>query len=633
MAACISEGQRVAIAGRIWRILVGVKDGLALILLLAFFAILFMLLSSGPDPRDNRGGALLLDLYGTIAEQPEAVDPRELLTGGGSPAPQYRLRDILHALDTAVTDDDIKTVVLDLDSFMGGGQTDLQRIGAALDKVRAAKKPVLAFATGYTDDGYLLAAHASEVWLDPMGAVLFTGPGGSRPYFKGLADKIGANVHVYRVGKYKSFVEPYVRTEGSPEAKQEDKVLYDALWAEWNADVAKARPKAKVVAMAQQPAAQLAAAGGELSKAALQLGLVDKLADRTAFGARVAQLSGNDDDDVPGAFNASTLASYVAANPPESGSENIGIITIAGEIVDGHAPAGMAGGDTISSLIHTALAEQDLKALVVRVNSPGGSAFAAEQMRRAIMNAKKKGIPVVVSMGNVAASGGYWVSMTGDTVFAEPSTITGSIGVFSILPTFENSAAKIGVTSDGVRTTPLSGQPDILSGTSPETDALMQAGVEDIYRRFTTLVAEKRKLPLSKVLEVAEGRVWDGGAARQLGLVDRFGSLDDAVAEAAKLAKIDAGDVNRVYLEGGSDFVSSLLGGMMGAKARPARTDMFTTLSLRQQALTFAALQDASRIASGPAIQLRCIQCPAPRLARQRASISSGLAGLYFSTR
>lgn len=602
----------MALAGRIWRLLVGIKDALALLALLVFFAALFMLLSSAPDARDNRGGALLLDLNGSVTEQPTAMDPRDLLSGA-APVAEYRLRDVVRALEAAAGDDDIKAVVLDLDSFGGAGFANLQRIGDALQKAKAAKKRVLAFATGYSDSSYALAAHADEVWLDPMGAVLFTGPGGSRPYFKGLAEKLGATVNVYRVGKYKSFVEPYTRSEASPEAKLEDQQLYDALWSEWLADVAKARPKAKVALMANEPAARIAAQSGEFAKAALADGLVDRLGDRTAFGNRVAELTGRDDDGAPGDFNASTLSSYIAANPEEAGSEAIGIITIAGDIVDGHAPAGTAGGETISGLIHDALAKEEMKALVIRVNSPGGSAFASERIRRAILEVKAKKIPVVVSMGNVAASGGYWVAMTGDTVFADPATITGSIGVFSVFPTFENSLPKIGVTADGIQTTPLSGQPDLLRGTNATTDALMQAGVEDIYRRFTTMVAEQRKLPLAKVEEIAQGRVWSGGTARQIGLVDRFGSLDDAIAEAAKLAKVDADDIRRVWIEPQGGFVSGLLGGLVKLQPAPVPTDIFTRLVREQQALTMTAMLDAQAVAQGPAVQVRCITCPASR--------------------
>ncbi len=607
-----------------WALLVGIKDALVLLAMLAFFGGLYALLSSTPNPNDGKDGALLIALEGPIVEQREVLDPRDLLFGQSPVNRQYELSEILQALKAAETDDDIKTVVLDLDSFSGGGQVALENVGAALDRVKAAKKPILAFATGYSDDAYLLAAHANEVWLDPMGAAAFAGPGGSRLYYKGLIDRLGVNVHVYRVGKFKSFVEPYIRTEQSNEARAENEALAGTLWTNWRDNVAKARPNAQIAGFVADPVAGLQAAGGSLSKAALSAGLVDRLGDRIAFGKRVAAIAGSDEDGPAGNFRFSTLKEYVAAHPASDSGKPIGIVTVAGNIVDGEAPPGTAGGDTISNLILKALAEKDLKALVVRVDSPGGSALAAEKIRLAIEQARAKGLPVVVSMGNVAASGGYWITGSADKVFAEPSTITGSIGVFGILPTFENVLAKYGVSTDGVKTTPLSGQPDIIGGTNATTDALLQAGVDDIYARFLALVSKARKLPLEKVGEIAQGRVWDGGTARQLGLVDAFGSLDEAVADAARLAKISPDNVSRVYLKNEPGFLAGLLGSDLGVKA-PVRADLFTRTMHQQQALLIAGLTDARALLDGPAIQVRCLECPpnvSARVPRATSSLS-----------
>lgn len=593
---------------RAWRILVAVKDALVLIAMLIFFGALYVLMSSDPNPAGGKDGALLLALDGPIVEQKTQLSPEDVLLGSATIGREYRLADVLHALDTAATDDSIKTVVLDLDIFMGAGQVTLENIGEKLDKVRAAKKPVLAFATGYFDDSYLLAAHASEVWLDPMGAAVITGPGASQPYFKGLIDRLGVTVNVYRVGKFKSAVEPFTSSAQSPEARAANQALVDTLWANWRADVAKARPRAQLANYVADPRAALAGGQSTLADAALKAGLVDKIGDRTAFGRRVAEIAGHDEDSAD-AYHFSTIGQYVAAHPPAPSGDKIGIVTVAGEIVDGEALAGSAGGETIAGAVFKGLAEQDLKAIVLRIDSGGGSALASEQIRQALMAAKGQGVPVVVSMGNVAASGGYWVAMGADKVFAEPSTITGSIGVFGLLPTFENTLGKYGITTDGVKTTPLSGQPDILGGTNPETNALIQAGVEDIYSRFLRLVATSRKLAVDRVNDIGQGRVWDGGTARQLGLVDGFGSLDEAVAEAARLAKIDANKVARVYLEEEPDWITSLLTSDPEASAR---TDIFTRLVRRQQAFLLEGFGDARRIALGPAIQVRCLSCPQP---------------------
>jgi protease IV len=591
---------------RIWRWAMTLKDGLALIALLLFFGIVFKLMSGGPNPADMRGGALLVELDGVLVEQVEEADPKALLLGDAPIMAQSRGRDVIHALRTAAKDNRIKVVVLNLDSFMGGGQVLLQDVAGALDEVRAAKKPVLAFATGYSDDSYLLASHASEVWLDPMGAVLLTGPGGKRPYFKGLIDRFGVNVHVYRVGKFKSFVEPYILSEQSAEARSASQALIDSLWGDWKSHVASARPQANIAPLLADPTS----GGKDLAQTAINLKLVDKLGTETAFGKRIAEIAGADEDKGPGDFNRTSLSAYLSTNPQKTSGEKIGIVTVAGTIVDGYAPSGMAGGDSLSELIHGAIADEDIKALVVRVDSPGGSALASEKIRLALAEAKTKKLPVIVSMGNVAASGGYWIAMGGDKVFAEPATITGSIGVFGIIPSFEKTAARYGVTTDGVRATPLSGQPDIIGGISPETDKVVQSGVEDIYSRFLTLVSTSRKLPIEKVNEIAQGRVWDGGAARQLGLVDAFGSLDDAVAEAAKRAGVEADDVQRVAIEAPPGFLNQLLASLGVRSDVTLPKDIISKLALRERSKLMVGFSDAGQILAGPAVQVRCMSCP-----------------------
>ena len=595
--------------GKIWRILVGIKDGLVLAVLLLFFAALYTLLSATPNAAMVEEGALYLALEGTLVEQPEQTNPQELLFGSTNRVHEYRLRDVVHVIETAADDNRIKVVALDLDRFMGGGQVALERVGVALDVVRKAGKPVIVTAKGYSDDSYLLAAHASEIWLDPMGAIMVMGPGGSRPYFKGLMDRLGVNVHVYRVGKFKSFVEPFVRTSQSPEARQANAELANSQLSAWLADVKSARPKAQIAAYLKNPLP--ADATGSLADIALRQQLVDRLGDRLAWSSRIAELAGRDPNAAADQFRGTDYFDYLAANPIPSDGQ-IGVITIAGNIVDGEAPAGSAGGDTISRLILDALAEKQLKALVVRVDSPGGSALASEQIRQALLQAKARKLPIIVSMGNVAASGGYWVAMAGDKVFAEPATITGSIGVFGIIPTFEKSLAKIGVAGDGVATTPLSGQPDLLRGTNETTDRLLQSGVNDIYGRFTKLVATQRRMPLGRVNEIAQGRVWDGGTARQIGLVDAFGGLDEAVHEAAKRAGLNPKSARPVYLDRMPNWFELYARNLREAGARaniPA--DPYSRLIWRQQVALASGIDDGLGILSGPAIQVRCLACPA----------------------
>lgn len=605
-----------------WKLLVGIKDALTLLFLLLFFGALYAALSFTPNPGgEARGGALLLDIDGVLVEQTTPLDPLAILSGASAPVPETASRDVIRALREARADDDIKAIVLDLDGFLGGGAVTLGDVAAELAATRKAGKPILTHATGYSDDAYALAAHASEIWLDPMGGIVFAGSGGSQPYFKGLLDRFDVTLHVFRVGKFKSYVEPYLLQAASPEARAADQTLADTLWGEWKAAVKAARPKADIETLANDPLGTIQGAGGDMAKAALARGLVDKLGTAEDFAARVSALSGHDNDLGPDEFNHSSLMAYLAARPLDTSGEPVAVIHVSGEIVDGEGGSGMAGGDSVAAQIDAALNDLDAKALVLRIDSPGGSVTASERIRQAALHAKKQKVPVIVSMGNVAASGGYWIAMAGDKVFAEPATVTGSIGVFGVLPTFENTLSRYGVTSDGVRTTPLSGQPDPIGGLNDTTGALFQLGVEDIYRRFITLVAEQRKMPLARVEEVAQGRVWPGGLARQQGLVDAFGSLDDAVAEATKRAGLAAEDVSVIHVGGKSSFLERLFGPMAQSYAwqksglAAPRGDMVSRLVALRQAQAGAALLDARNVLTGPAVQVRCIQCPATRFA------------------
>jgi protease-4 len=525
----------------------------------------------------------------------------------------------------------VKAVALDLDSFIGGGQAALSDVGEALDRVRRAGKPVVAYATAYSDDSYLLAAHANEVWLNPLGGVLIAGPGGANLYYKGLLDKIGVTANVYRAGTFKAAVEPFTRTDMSPEARQANEAIARSLWENWVTEVRTARGKAQVLPYAAAPVEQIARANGDLAQAALNAGLVDKLGDRTAYGKRLAELGGVLDEDVPGSFRAIKFDQWVAANPVPKGGR-IGVVTVAGNIVDGEAGPGTAGADTIAEHIRKGLKDKDLAALVVRVDSPGGSTTASERIRQAVLDAKSTGIPVVISMGSVAASGGYWIATAGDVIFAEPETITGSIGVFGILPSFEGALQKLGVGADGIKTTPLSGEPDLLRGPSDVADRLLQTGVDSTYRRFLSIVSAARKLPVERVDQIAQGRVWDGGTARQLQLVDRFGGLDEAIVEAARRAK--PATATPVYLDKEPSFADQMLRSFRETDTEaPAGRDAWSKLAHRPQWLLARGLADAQLILSGPAIQARCLECPAPAAPlrrREEASLMSWLGGLML---
>ncbi|MEJ2458099.1 MAG: signal peptide peptidase SppA [Novosphingobium sp.] len=597
-------------AGKIWKLLVGIKDVLALLFLLLFFGLIYVVLAARPISGHVQKGALLLDLNGVVVEEKSKIDPFDMLLAGDKPSREFQARDIERALHLAAGDDRIKVVVLDLSRFGGGRFIHLKEIGAAMDDVRKAGKPVLTYANAYFDDGIQLAAHSSEVWLDPMGAALAAGPGGTMNYYKGLIDRFKVNAHIYRVGTYKSFVEPYMRSDMSPAARRAYEDVYGALWSAWKADVKKARPKAHFDQLLSDPVAAMKAAGGDFAQGAKAAGIVDRLGDKTEFDKRVAELAGKAGDKQGLPYAHTSLATWLKANPEKTAGKAIAVVTIAGEIVDGDAGPGKAGGDRIAKLLDDNL-EEGYKALVVRIDSPGGSAMAAERIRRAIQRWRDAKIPVVVSMGNLAASGGYWVSTPGQKVFAEPATITGSIGVFAIIPSFEKTLANFGVTSDGVRTTPLSGQPDVLGGFTPELNQLLQSSVENTYGKFIGLVAKARGRTPQQIDAVAQGRVWPGAEARTLGLVDEMGNLDAALAYAAKAGGVGNGKWHAVFLHKPVDPLTSFIEDLEAdSEDNAAAYDFASLIAARRQAQAGRALQQVEALFGTHGAQAYCMECP-----------------------
>ncbi|MBA3576079.1 MAG: signal peptide peptidase SppA [Sphingomonas sp.] len=609
-------------ARAIWKLLVGVKDVLVLIFMLLFFGLIYAGLSSRPAP--VKDGILAFELEGAVVEQPSKPGLTELASGGTAATREYRLRDLVAALDAAREDDRVKAVALDLERFTGGGQVAMIDLAEAVRRVRESGKQVIAYSPAYGDDSYMVASAASEIWLDPLGAVAIAGPGGNNLYYKGLLDKLGITPNVYRVGTHKAAVEPFIRNDMSPEAEQNAQALGGALLESWREAVAKNRPKAKIDPYMRDPVGALNAAGGELSRAAIGLGLVDKIATRDAFEARLAELGGEDEET---GYKRIKLAAYVNDSVSDDDSGSIGVVTVAGMIVDGQASAGTAGGDSIAAIIEKAVRKGGLEALVVRVDSPGGSVLASERIRQAILNAKRRDMPIVVSMGNVAASGGYWVSTPADFIYAEPSTVTGSIGVFGILPSFEGTLQKLGLGADGIKTTPLSGEPDLLNGPSEQADQFLQAGVNSVYQRFLAIVAQSRKKPPAAIDQIAQGRVWDGGTARQLGLVDGFGGMEEAIAKAGELAKITDPQDKVRYLERPVSFEEQILELLANDQASPAPPqDAFAVLS--PDTSLVSALTDLRSILAGPRIQVRCLECPSSAPARVKAEDLSFMAAL-----
>ncbi len=602
-------------ARKVWKLLVGIKDGLVLVFMLLFFALLYAVLTTRPSAEAVKDGALFLQLDGVVVEEPSAVDPFAALFSPTPLVAEYRARDLVASIEEAVEDDRIKAVVLDLSRFLGGGFVHMQEIGAALDAASKAGKPVYVHSLFYTDDSMLLAAHADEVWLDPLGAALIAGPGGEGLYFGGLLDRLKINVRVYKVGTFKDAVEPFSQQQASPESLAARQALYDDIWELYRQEVVRARPDMQIERITSAPAEWIEAANGDTAKAALDAGLVDKLGSWEEFGDYIAEKVGESDgDESAGSFAYTDFPTYDANREIVEGGRPIAVVTVAGEIVDGDAGPGTAGGDRIADLIDEAALNDDLAALVLRVDSPGGSVTASDAIRRALLRVKAKDIPIIVSMANVAASGGYWVSTPADRIFAEPGTITGSIGIFGIIPTFEDFLADYDVYTDGVQTTPLSGQPDPFAGFTPEVDRIIQANIEAGYARFVGLVAENRGWEPARVDNVGQGRVWSGVAARQNGLVDAMGGLDAALAYAAQAAKLEEGGWYPMYVgterEPFLSLIEQLTRDERGTQSA-ARDVVSYAAQRRKLALQLASVRMERLLGGTAGMQALCLECDA----------------------
>lgn len=612
-ALAVEAPQRRSFGGRVWRFLVAIKDGLSLLFLLLFFIIIAALLSATPNKRSGSTvGALVLRFNGVVTEQLSDPDPLAALSGGPL-MNEFRTRDVVHVINSAATNSNVKAIVLDLDGFLGGGQVSLSEIGTALQNARASK-PVLSFATAYSGPAYQLAASGTEIWTDPIGGATPVGPGGSRLYYKGLLDKLGVTANIYRVGTFKSAVEPFMRADQSAEAREAELAYASDIWENYLLNIERARPAAKIRAFADNIRGAVDQSGGNLALASKQAGLVDHVDSRMAFNQRVAKLAGTTNDDRPYLYKAIRYSDFLAANPVSSGGSAIAVVPVVGTIVDGVAKPGSAGGATVSKYILDAVADKNVKAIVLRVDSPGGSVLASEEIRQALLAAKAKKLPIIVSMANLAASGGYWVSTPADQIIADPATITGSIGVFGILPSFETALAKIGVTSDGIKTTQLSGQPDLFGGVNEDFNAIMQASVEQIYGRFTALVADSRKLPKARVEEIAEGRVWSGAQAERLGLVDKLGSLQDAVVIAADEAGVT--NYHTKYFEPAPSSFNVALAALLSDNSdetQQTQTSVYSIAGWQNDLLQRQLWSDLNLLLDSRSVMASCLECGAYR--------------------
>jgi protease-4 len=531
-------------------------------------------------PKVPRGAALVVRPQGILVEQLSRRSAESALVEAvaGERGRETLLKDLLDAVKAAKDDKRIAAIYLDLTQMTGGGLTKIEDLRAALLDFRKSGKKVIAFADMYFQGPWSVAAAADEIWLHPEGAVLFDGFGRWRTYYKDAIDRLGIDWHVYRVGEYKSAVEPYLRNDPSPEAREADLKWLSDLWTSWVKDGAGARKLAPedVRAYIDGMGGRLEAAKGNLAKIALQAKLVDRIGYRDEVRKRMIDLVGEAKGEKT--FKQVSVADYLenkgGDRTGKSGrGDAVAVIVAVGDILDGRQPPGSIGGDSTASLVRKARQDDKVKALVLRVDSPGGSAFASEVIRREFALARtvdKK--PVVVSMGSVAASGGYWISTASEEIWASRDTVTGSIGIFGMFPTIEKPLAKyLGMRVDGVGTTWLSGalRPD--RALKPEVGRMIQLSIDRGYEDFLTRVAEARKMSRDDVDRIARGRVWSGADAFERKLVDKLGGLPDAIASAAKMAKLSEGKYRVWYVEKEPSFHEKLLSHLLEARARLSR--------------------------------------------------------------
>lgn len=555
--------------GVLWR---GLDATRRFVLNLFFLLIVILLLvaifSGGAKPLAAKT-SLVLELRGDLAEQNTGSFSDTLIGSiGGETRRTIQLRDLLTVLNAAAKDDNISSVVLLLDEMDGGGLAQLREVGAAIDRVKAAGKRVVAWGGMYDQKRYLLASHANEVYVHPMGMVMIEGFGRHRNYYRDALDKLGVTVNLIKVGTYKSAAEPYISNAPSQAALEADTYLYGDLWNNYTAQVEKNRKLAagSIARGIDQLPQLMEAAGGSAAQVALNQKLVDGI--KTKDEVRAMMIKRGAFDESIDSFRQVSFNDYLGRNPQPVLGDAVGVIVAEGEITDGQGGPGVIGGVSTANQIRRAREDDAIKALVLRVDSPGGSAYGSELIRRELELTRAAGKPVVVSMGNVAASGGYWISMAADEVIADPATITGSIGVFAILPTADKVADKLGVRTGGYTTTWLADAYNPLRPMDPRFTQLIQSSINNVYKEFTTKAAVARKTSAAKIDEVGQGRVWTGAQAKERGLVDTLGSYGDALRSAAKRAKL--GDDFRIsYVERpGSKFERFLE--MMGASTQTA---------------------------------------------------------------
>lgn len=538
-----------------WKVLSAGAKITANLLFLLSFVLVVSLLFFQPGPEVPNGAALVLDPEGSIVEQRSAIDPMARFINKLAGAPVHEetlLQDILDAINSAAEDERIKLLVLAPSGLESIGLNQLRDISQAIEHFKDSGKAVIAADDTFSQSQYYLAAFADEIYLNPMGGIDLHGFGVFRLYFKQLLEKLNIQLHVFKVGTFKSALEPFLRDNMSPAAREANLQWLTQLWSTYCRDIGKQRGLTIDIIndIINKRDIFLEKAGGDGATMALNAGLIDGLKTHRQIDDYLSSLVGRDTDGT--GFKHISLYDYLetitpsySTRPPNTPA--VGIIVAQGDIVNGQGNVGQIGADLLTRQIQVARENTNIRAVVLRIDSGGGSAFASERIRQELLFTRETGKPVVISMGSMAASGAYWLSADADEILASPVTLTGSIGIFGALPTFEQSLARAGVFNDGIGTTSLAGGISITRSLPPALSRSLQLGVEHGYKRFINIVAKGRDIPLSRVEEIAEGRVWDGVTALKIGLIDDTGSLDDAVSRAAELAGLQ--ESRGVYID------------------------------------------------------------------------------------
>ena len=611
----------MGIIRRIFRFIGSIISGIRTLLGVVIFGFVLIaiagMFADDLQPIPDKG-ALYLAPTGFLVDQKAYADPLEKILAQGMES-ETLVRDVVEAVDAAASDSRITHLLLDTDYMTGAGLSKLEEISSALLRFKESGKPIIAVADNFSQQQYYLAAHADEIMLNPLGGVLITGFSAYSSYYKEALDKLKIKMHIFRVGDYKSAVEPYMGNSMSTGVKEERRAIIDELWQFYGSQVENLRglPTGAINDYTNNLHTKLRSANGDSALLAKQQGLVDQVASRTQMLKYLNEVIPS----TQGEFNSINLKGYLSHIRREqitsaaAKQHRIALVVAKGTMMDGEQPEGSIGGDTLAGIFADLRKDENIKAVVLRVDSGGGSAFASEVIRDAMAATRAEGVPIVVSMGSVAASGGYWIATEADRVLALTTTITGSIGVYGVIPTVEDSMAALGIYSDGVSTAEISGIMQLDRAMTPQAEMFFQAGVDNVYTQFLALVADARNSTPVEVHEIAQGKVWTGEQALELGLVDQLGDLNEAIKVAAELANL--ADYMVDYRRKPLSVYEQLLVGMSSNVATSMISlgiepqDSWLPEILSRQAKTLAQpLQLLDSLSDPKGIYLLCEQCP-----------------------